>query len=152
VCTDIIHYQNRQLRRYKGNLSEFVKAVPTAKSYYELEAATLKFRFPVPGLLDGITSKEKPICKLSNVAFSYPGGCLGKGEHVACTGGLSAAGGWDGGEGRVEVDREARCAQGRGKRGGHAWQVVCSQLGLDVYHAAQALAGIHLVFLLPSAS
>lgn len=44
VCTDIIHYQNRQLKRFKGNLSEFVKAVPSAKSYYELEAATLKFR------------------------------------------------------------------------------------------------------------
>jgi elongation factor 3 len=44
VCTDIIHYANRQLRRYKGNLSEFVKAVPAAQSYYELEAATLKFR------------------------------------------------------------------------------------------------------------
>ena len=73
VCTDIIHYQNRQLRRYVGNLSEFVKAVPTAKSYYELEAATLKFRFPVPGLLDGISSKEKPICKLTKVEFAYPG-------------------------------------------------------------------------------
>lgn len=73
VCTDIIHYQNRQLRRYVGNLSEFVKAVPTAKSYYELEAANLKFRFPVPGLLDGISSKEKPICKLTKVEFGYPG-------------------------------------------------------------------------------
>lgn len=41
---DIIHYQQRQLRRYRGNLSEFVKAVPTAKSYYELEAASLRFR------------------------------------------------------------------------------------------------------------
>ena len=30
-------------------------------------------RFPTPGLLDGITSKEKPICKLSNVTFTYPG-------------------------------------------------------------------------------
>jgi hypothetical protein len=73
VCTDIIHYHNRQLLRYVGNLSEFVKAVPTAKSYYELEAATLKFRFPVPGLLDGISSKEKPICKLIKVEFTYPG-------------------------------------------------------------------------------
>lgn len=44
VCTDIIHFDKRQLRRYKGNLSEFVKAVPTAKSYYKLEAATLRFR------------------------------------------------------------------------------------------------------------
>jgi ABC-type transport system involved in cytochrome bd biosynthesis fused ATPase/permease subunit len=31
------------------------------------------FRFPTPGLLDGITSKEKPICKLTNVSFAYPG-------------------------------------------------------------------------------
>jgi elongation factor 3 len=30
-------------------------------------------RFPTPGLLDGITSKEKPICKLTNVSFAYPG-------------------------------------------------------------------------------
>lgn len=73
MCTDIIHYEKRQLRRYKGNLSEFVKAVPAAQSYYELEAATLKFRFPTPGLLDGITSKEKPIAKLTNVSFAYPG-------------------------------------------------------------------------------
>jgi elongation factor 3 len=73
VCTDIIHYEKRQLRRYKGNLSEFVKQVPAAKSYYELEAASLKFRFPTPGLLDGISSKEKPICKLTNVVFTYPG-------------------------------------------------------------------------------
>ena len=27
VCTHIIHYENRKLRRYKGNLSEFVKQV-----------------------------------------------------------------------------------------------------------------------------
>ena len=49
VCTDIIHYKSRRLRRYRGNLSEFVKQVPAARSYYELEAATLKFRFPTPG-------------------------------------------------------------------------------------------------------
>jgi ATPase subunit of ABC transporter with duplicated ATPase domains len=69
---DIIHYQQRQLRRYRGNLSEFVKAVPAAQSYYQLEAATLRFRFPTPGLLDGISSKEKPIIKLDKVSFTYP--------------------------------------------------------------------------------
>lgn len=47
VCTDIIHYHNRQLRRYKGNLSEFVQQLPAAKAYYKLEAATLKFRCDV---------------------------------------------------------------------------------------------------------
>ncbi|GBF90643.1 elongation factor EF-3 [Raphidocelis subcapitata] len=73
VCTDIIHYQNRQLRRYRGNLSEFVKAVPAAQSYYQLEAASLRFRFPTPGILDGISSKEKPIIKLDKVSFTYPG-------------------------------------------------------------------------------
>jgi elongation factor 3 len=47
---DIIHYQQRQLRRYRGNLSEFVKAVPAAKSYYELEAASLRFRRALTGV------------------------------------------------------------------------------------------------------
>ncbi len=37
------------------------------QSYYELEAAVLKFRFPVPGMLDGITSREKHIVKLTKV-------------------------------------------------------------------------------------
>lgn len=72
VCTDIVHYESRQLVRYKGTLSDFVNKVPKAKSYYELEAATLKFHFPNPGLLDGITSKEKPILRMSKVGFKYP--------------------------------------------------------------------------------
>lgn len=73
VCTDIVHYCERQLKRYAGNLSEFVKVHPEAQSYYQLEAATLKFRFPIPGLLDGITSAEKPILRCSKMSFMYPG-------------------------------------------------------------------------------
>ncbi|KAI8468023.1 MAG: elongation factor EF-3 [Monoraphidium minutum] len=86
VCTDIIHYGGRQLKRYRGNLSEFVKAVPAAESYYKLQAATLRFRFPTPGLLDGITSKEKHIIKLDRVSFCYPGAAKPTIEnaHVAC--------------------------------------------------------------------
>jgi hypothetical protein len=38
VCSDIIHYANRKLKVYKGNLSAFVAAVPEAQSYYALEA------------------------------------------------------------------------------------------------------------------
>jgi elongation factor 3 len=38
VCSDIIHYANRKLKVYKGNLSKFVEAVPEAQSYYALEA------------------------------------------------------------------------------------------------------------------
>ena len=33
----------------QGNLSEFVKVKPEAKSYYELAATSVKFKFPDPG-------------------------------------------------------------------------------------------------------
>ena len=32
----IIHYENKKLAYYKGNLSEFVKIKPEGKSYYTL--------------------------------------------------------------------------------------------------------------------
>jgi len=73
TTTDIYHYENRKLRRYKGNLSEFVKVKPEAKSYYELGAATLKFNFPEPAPLDGVTSRQKSILSMRKVAFTYPG-------------------------------------------------------------------------------
>ena len=34
VCTDIIHYENKKLAYYKGNLAAFVEQKPEAKSYY----------------------------------------------------------------------------------------------------------------------
>ncbi|KAF7729757.1 translational elongation factor EF-1 alpha [Apophysomyces ossiformis] len=74
VCSDIIHYEaNYKLKRYKGNLSEFVKKVPKAASYYSLEAAQIKFAFPEPGFLEGIKTKERAILKMKNVDFQYPG-------------------------------------------------------------------------------
>ncbi|RUP48432.1 armadillo-type protein [Jimgerdemannia flammicorona] len=73
VCTDIIHYESFKLRRYKGNLSEFVKKVPEAQSYYELGAAQISFAFPEPGFLEGVKTKEKAILKMRDVAFQYPG-------------------------------------------------------------------------------
>ncbi|CAO3649707.1 unnamed protein product [Cunninghamella echinulata] len=74
VCSDIIHYEgNYKLKRYKGNLSEFVKKVPKAASYYSLEAAQIKFSFPEPGFLEGIKTKERAILKMKNVDFQYPG-------------------------------------------------------------------------------
>ncbi len=57
VCSDIIHYANRKLKVYKGNLSAFVKAVPEAQSYYALEATEQEWRLPEPGFLEGIKSK-----------------------------------------------------------------------------------------------
>lgn len=72
VCTDIIHYETKKLKTYKGNLSEFVKVKPEAKAYYTLESANYKFVFPRPGLLDGVNSREKPVLRLKNVEYTYP--------------------------------------------------------------------------------
>ena len=41
----------------QGNLSEFVKVRPEARSYYELSAAKIKFNLPKPGFLDGVKSR-----------------------------------------------------------------------------------------------
>eukprot|EP00270_Netrium_digitus_P003247 TRINITY_DN1367_c0_g1_i1.p1 TRINITY_DN1367_c0_g1~~TRINITY_DN1367_c0_g1_i1.p1 ORF type:complete len:996 (-),score=306.74 TRINITY_DN1367_c0_g1_i1:35-3022(-) len=73
VCTDIIHYEKRKLKHYRGNLSAFVKVKPEARVYYDLGAAQFKYNFPEPGLLEGIKRKETPILKLTNVSFTYPG-------------------------------------------------------------------------------
>lgn len=72
VCTHIIQIENLKLKLHKGNLSEFVKKVPKAKSYFELKSTKLKFNFPPPGNLDGITSKGKAIIKMDDVIFTYP--------------------------------------------------------------------------------
>ncbi|KAJ3055476.1 translational elongation factor EF-1 alpha [Rhizophlyctis rosea] len=73
VCTNIIHYENRKLKRYKGNLSKFVEQRPEAKAYYELAATEFKFKFPEPGFLEGIKSKDKAILKMARVNFTYEG-------------------------------------------------------------------------------
>ncbi|KAH3900483.1 Elongation factor 3 [Saccharomycodes ludwigii] len=72
ICQYIIHYEGLKLRKYKGNLSEFVKKCPTAQSYYELGASDLEFKFPEPGYLEGVKTKQKAIVKVSNMTFQYP--------------------------------------------------------------------------------
>eukprot|EP00798_Chlamydomonas_sp_ICE-L_P021666 gene21666-28683_t len=72
VCTSIVHYENRKLRFYLGNLSEFVKVKPEAKSYYELSATTIGFQFPEPGFLEGVKTKDKAILKMMKVGFKWP--------------------------------------------------------------------------------
>lgn len=69
----IIHYEGFKLRKYKGNLSEFVKKCPSAQSYYELGASDMEFKFPEPGFLEGVKTKQKAIVKVSNMTFQYPG-------------------------------------------------------------------------------
>ncbi|KAG8202677.1 CEF3, partial [Candida africana] len=73
VTQYIIHYEGFKLRKYKGNLSEFVKKCPSAQSYYELGASDLEFRFPEPGFLEGVKTKQKAIVKVFNMSFQYPG-------------------------------------------------------------------------------
>ena len=64
VCTDIIHYENRKLKQYRGNLSKFVEQKPEARVYYELSEAAVKFTFPEPGYLEGIKTKDKAFMKV----------------------------------------------------------------------------------------
>ncbi|KAF8335745.1 P-loop containing nucleoside triphosphate hydrolase protein [Cantharellus anzutake] len=73
VTTDIIHYENKKLVYYPGNLSNFVKHVPSAKSYYTLAATSVKFSFPPPGSLMGVRSNTRAIMKMANCTFTYPG-------------------------------------------------------------------------------
>lgn len=73
VIQHVIHYERFKLKRYRGTLSEFAKRVPSARSYYELGASEMEFRFPEPGFLEGVKTKAKAIVRVSNMTFQYAG-------------------------------------------------------------------------------
>ncbi|KAK7548865.1 armadillo-type protein [Phyllosticta citricarpa] len=73
VIQHVIHFERFKLKRYRGTLSEFVKRVPSARSYYELGASEMEFKFPEPGFLEGVKTKAKAIVRVSNMSFQYPG-------------------------------------------------------------------------------
>jgi len=73
VIQHVIHYERFKLKRYRGNLSEFVRRVPSAKSYHELSASEMEFKFPEPGFLEGVKTKAKAIIRVTNMSFQYPG-------------------------------------------------------------------------------
>ena len=73
VIQHVIHYERYKLHRYRGNLEQFVKKVPSAKSYYELSASEMEFKFPEPGFLEGVKTKAKAIVRVNNMTFQYPG-------------------------------------------------------------------------------
>ena len=73
VIQHVVHYERYKLRRYRGNLNEFVKKVPSARSYYELSASEMEFKFPEPGFLEGVKTKAKAIVRVSDMTFQYPG-------------------------------------------------------------------------------
>ena len=73
VIQHVIHYERFKLKRYRGTLSDFVKRVPSARSYYELGASEIEFKFPEPGFLEGVKTKAKAIVRVNNMTFQYPG-------------------------------------------------------------------------------
>ncbi|OSD00094.1 hypothetical protein PYCCODRAFT_1469636 [Trametes coccinea BRFM310] len=71
--TDVLHLNRFKLKRYRGNLEAFMKAVPEARSYYTLEAQEdYQFKLPDPPLLEGVKTKEKSLLKMRKVGFQYP--------------------------------------------------------------------------------
>lgn len=90
VCTDIIHYENKKLAYYRGNLSDFVKVKPEGKSYYTLTDSNVKMAFPPPGILTGVKSNTRAVARLSDVTFTYPGGVKPSLAHVSCSLSLSS--------------------------------------------------------------
>ncbi|KAI9739323.1 MAG: translational elongation factor EF-1 alpha [Cirrosporium novae-zelandiae] len=73
VIQHVIHYERFKLRTYHGSLDKFVQRVPSARSYYELSASEMEFKFPEPGFLEGVKTKAKAILRATNMSFQYPG-------------------------------------------------------------------------------
>ncbi|EMR63533.1 putative elongation factor 3 protein [Eutypa lata UCREL1] len=73
VTQYIVHYERYKLKKYKGNLKEFVRKNPSAKSYYELGESEIEFTFPEPGFLEGVKTKAKAILRATRMSFQYPG-------------------------------------------------------------------------------
>lgn len=74
VIQHVIHYEkNFKLKRYRGNLNNFADKYPPARSYFDLGASEMEFKFPEPGFLEGVKTKAKAIVRVSNMTFQYPG-------------------------------------------------------------------------------
>ncbi len=71
-CTNILQIENLKLHTFKGNLDEFVKLKPQARSYFNFTASKMKFKFPQPGPIEGVKSKGKALMKMSGCTFTYP--------------------------------------------------------------------------------
>jgi elongation factor 3 len=84
VCTDIIHYENKKLAYYRGNLLAFVEVKPEGKLYYTLTDSNVKMAFPPPGILTGVKLNTRAVARLLDVTFTYPGGTKPSLAHVLC--------------------------------------------------------------------
>jgi elongation factor 3 len=84
VCTDIYHYEQKKLVCYKGNLNDFVKVKPEAKTYYTLSASNAQFKFPPPGILSGVKSNTRSIIRMTGCSYTYPGASKPSLQDVSC--------------------------------------------------------------------
>jgi elongation factor 3 len=84
VCTDIYHYEQKKLVCYKGNLNDFVKVKPEAKTYYTLSASNAQFKFPPPGILSGVKSNTRSIIRMTACSYTYPGASKPSLQDVSC--------------------------------------------------------------------
>ncbi|KAK5461400.1 [NU+] prion formation protein 1 [Exophiala xenobiotica] len=84
VCTDILHYEQKKLVHYTGNLAAFVKVKPEASSYYTLSSSQVQFKFPPPGILSGVKSNTRSIIRMTNVSYTYPGSSKPSLQDVSC--------------------------------------------------------------------
>lgn len=84
VCTDILHYEQKKLVPYRGNLAAFVKQKPEAKSYYTLTDSQVQFKFPPPGILTGVKSNTRSILRMTNCTFTYPHATKPNLNNVTC--------------------------------------------------------------------
>mmetsp|Transcript_54380 Transcript_54380/g.60784 ORF Transcript_54380/g.60784 Transcript_54380/m.60784 type:complete len:1040 (-) Transcript_54380:268-3387(-) len=71
-CTHILKFDNLKLLNFKGNLDEFVKVNPSARSLFSLKSSKMKMSFPPPGPIEGVRSKGKALMKMVNCTFTYP--------------------------------------------------------------------------------
>merc|ERR1712003_268803 len=72
-CTNILQIDNLKLNAFKGNLDDFVKVRPEARSYFTFTASKMSFKFPQPGPIEGVKSKGKALMKMQKCTFTYPG-------------------------------------------------------------------------------
>ncbi|CAK9089044.1 [NU+] prion formation protein 1, partial [Durusdinium trenchii] len=90
ICTDIIHFDECQLKYYRGNFSVFQQQAPQfhprdllkVRSESQPEMASVRkavptpqggyrMALPVPGKVEGLTSIRKPVLELKDVSFRY---------------------------------------------------------------------------------
>lgn len=71
-CTNILQIENLKLNSFKGNLDEFVKVKPSARSFFSFSESKMKFKFPQPGPIEGVKSKGKALMKMNKCFFTYP--------------------------------------------------------------------------------